>query len=135
MAKQRAIKLNVNRTFEEKTYPVDANNMKVGKDDDVKFLPENVFSEVGVSRFKFWKKARALVIFVDGQTKALAFSKATKAMQTLWTKKEATEHTKKQVAKARLKMKPMTWGQVILIALLLIIVIAMQAYSLSQGRF
>jgi len=135
MGKQRAIKLSVNKTFEEKTYSIDANQMKVGKDDTVRFLPENVFGEVGISRFKFWKKARSLVIFVDGQTKALAFSKATKAMQTLWTKKEATEHTKKQVAKARLKMKPMTWGQVILIALLLIIVIAMQAYSLSRGRF
>jgi len=135
MAKQRAIRLYLDETFDEKTYSRDVNKVKVGKDDEVRFTPKKVFKEVGISRFKFWKQPRHLIFFVDGAMEALGFSKVTKNMQVLWTKKEATEHTKKQVAKARLKMKPMTWGQVILIAILLIIVIALEAYSLSRGRF
>lgn len=90
---------------------------------------------MGISRFKFWKQPRHLIFFVDGAMEALGFSEVSDVMQTLWTKKEATEHVKKQIAKARLKMKPMTWGQVILLALLLIIVIAIELYSLSRGRF
>lgn len=132
--KQRAIKLNLNRTFEEKTYPCDRNKVKVGKKETVTFEPACVFSEEK-SKLRFWKRARHLIVFVDGAKNALKFSEVTDEMMPFWTVKEVTELVNKLVAKARLKFKPMTWGQVILIAILLIIVILMQAYSLSRGRF
>lgn len=132
MAKQRVCKINLNRTFEEKTVDVDANQLKVGKEDEVTFFPSNVFTEAKKSRLKFWRGNRSLVFFVDGAVKALSFSEVTDLMQTLWTKKEATEHTKKQVAKARVKFKPMTWGQVILLAVLIIVLIVINLYGLTR---
>jgi len=133
MAKQRAIRLYLDETFDEKNYPRDVNTVKVGKDDEVKFTAKKVFKEVNIPRWQFWRKARRLILFVDGAVNALGFSKVTEEMQQLWTKKEATNHVKKEIAKARLKFKPITWGQVLLIAGLLVVVILLQVYQISRS--
>jgi len=139
LGKQRAIKLNLDRTFEEKNYPRDVNKIKVGKKDNVAFEPACVFSERKKKKWKFiprfWSGTRNLILFVDGAKNALKFSKVTEEMMPLWTKKEASEHVKKQIAKARLKFSPITWGKTILIVVLIIIVILIQLYSMSRSPF
>jgi len=139
MGKQRAIKLNLNRTFVEKDFPSDVGQLKAGKHDKVAFTPACVFSEEKTKFMgfipRFWKGARNLIFFVDGAKNAMKFSKVTDKMMPFWTKKEADEYIKKQIAKARLKFKPLTWGQVILLAVLLIVVIIMQVISMVQRPF
>lgn len=135
MAKQRAIRLYLDETFDEKNYKRDVNTVKVGNDDEVNFTAKKVFVEVNIPRWQFWRKARRIILFVDGSVDALGFSKVTKSMQQLWTKKEATNHVKKEIAKARLKFKPLTWGQILFIGGLLVIVILLQIYQISKTPF
>jgi len=119
MVKQRAIKLNLNRTFEEKNYPCDRNHMKVDKGDLVDFEPACVFTEKKGKLLRviprFWKGTRNLVLFVDGAKNALRFSKTTKEMMPFWTKKESGEFVNKQVARSLTQYKPMKWAQFIII--------------------
>jgi len=139
MGKQRAIKLNLNRTFEEKNFPCDRNIIKAGKKDKVAFEPVCVFSEKKTKFLRviprFWKIPRNLIVFVDGAKNALKFSEVTDEMMPFWTKPEAIEHVDKEIAKARVKEQLITWGKAILIVILLIIVILIQIYSLSRSPF
>jgi len=129
----------LNRTFVEKNFPSDVGVIKAGKSDKVRFTPACVFSEEKTKFMgfipRFWKGARNLILFVDGAVNAVEFSKVTTKLMPYWTKKEADEYIKKQIAKARLKFKPLTWGQVILLAVLLIVVIIMQLFSMVQRPF
>jgi len=139
MGKQRAIKLNLNRTFEEKDLPCDRNIVKVGKKDKVAFEPICVFSEKKTKFLRviprFWKIPRNLIIFVDGAKNALKFKGVTEEMMPFWTKPEATEHVNKEIAKARVKESLISWGKAILIIILLFVVILIQLYSMSRSPF
>lgn len=113
--KQRAIKLNLNRTFEEKKFPCDRNIIKDGKNEAL-FEPACVFTEEKRKFLKiFGGKARNLIFFVEGARNALRFGETTDKMNPFWTMEEAEEFIEKEIAKSLAKYKPMTWGQFIIV--------------------
>lgn len=130
MGKQRAIKLNLNQTFEEKKFSCDRNLIKEGKN-ECEFEPVCVFHEKK-SRWKFWRGARHLIIFVDGAVKALRFGKTTTNMNPFWTQKEERELVKREMKKSLAKHKPMSWAQFIIllipIGLIMIVLLKMATH-------
>jgi len=118
MGKQRAIKLNLNRTFEEKKFGCDRNIVKDG-DNTVIFEPACVFSEKKTKFLgfipRFWRGARNLVLFVDGAVNALKFGEVTEEMNPFWTQKEEKKLVKNEMKKSLTKHKPMTWMQFIIL--------------------
>lgn len=118
MGKQRAIKLKLNKTFEEKNFSCDRNIVKDEKN-TVTFEPMNVFSEkknklLGVIP-RFWRGSRNLILFVDGATQALGFGKTTKDMNPFWTQKEEKELVKREMKKSLATHKPMSWAQFVIL--------------------
>jgi hypothetical protein len=121
MGKQRAIKLNLNRTFEETTFKCDRNILKVDKS-TVGFTPVCVFSEKK-PRFRFWRGARNLVFFVDGALHALKFSKVTDEMEPFWTKKDEEKLIEREMKKNLTQQKPMTWSQFIILLIPVLVIL------------
>jgi len=120
MGKQRAIKLNLNRTFEEKGFDCDRNIVKDGKN-TVAFEPMNVFSEkktkvLGIIP-RFWKSARNLILFVDGAVNALKFAEVTEEMKPFWTQDEEKKLVKREMKKSLAEHKPITWTQFVILLL------------------
>jgi len=131
MGKQRAIKLFINKTFREKKFGCNRNIIKDGKN-ECEFEPACCFDEVGIPRWKFWKRPRSLILFVDGAVKALRFSKTTEEMRPFWTQKEEEELIKRQMKKSLAKHKPMTWMQFIVllipVGIILILLLKIATY-------
>ena len=113
MGKQRAIKLNLDRTFEEKSFKRDRNIIKDGKN-TINFEPMCVFSEKK-SRWRFWRGARHIIVFVDGAVKALRFGKVTEEMKPFWTQEEEKKLIKREMKKSLAEHKPMSWMQFIIL--------------------
>ena len=120
--KQRAIKLNLDRTFDEKNFSGDVGKIYEEKNAEVQYEPVCVFSE-NKPKWVFWRSARHLIFFVEGALKALQFGKTTEKLQTHWTKKESRTFVFKQITKALQEFKPMKWIQFILIFILLFVII------------
>jgi len=120
MGKQRAIKLNLNRTFEEKKFGCDRNIVKDGKN-TVVFEPASVFSEKKTKALgfipRFWRGARHLILFVDGAVNALKFGEVTEEMSPFWTQTEEKKLVKREMKKSLTTHKPMSWMQFIIILL------------------
>ena len=114
MGKTRAIRIKLNRKFEEKKFKTDVNVVTYDKNKKVEFEPMCVFSEEK-SRWRFWRSARELIFFVEGQVNALRFDKVTDKISASWTQKDVKELVKKEMAKALMEHKPMTWTQFIII--------------------
>jgi len=131
--KQNTIKLFLDNTFEEKGLPVDRNKIKDGK--GVEFEPICVFHERKPRRV-FWRSPRHLILFVDGALKALRFKKGDTTMMPFWTKKEAGEFVNMEIAKSLTQLKPMTWGQfIVLLIPLAISLIILIKIALTMGAF
>lgn len=132
MGKQKAIKLSLDRTFVEKSFKRDRNIVKDGKN-EVSFEPASVFSEEK-SRWKFWKASRHLILFVDGATEALKFSKTTKEMNPFWTQEDETKLVRREMKKSLMEQKPMTWMQfIILLIPIIVILILVLKNTLERG--
>jgi len=120
LGKQKAIKLNLNRTFEEKKFGCDRNIVKDGKN-TVAWTPACVFSEKKTKALgfipRFWRGARHLILFVDGAVNALKFGEVTEDMNPFWTQKEERELVKREMKKSLATHKPMSWMQFIIILL------------------
>lgn len=135
LGKQRAIKLNLNRTFEEKKFGCDRNIVKDGNN-NVTFEPSCVFSEKKRKLFglipRFWKGSRNLILFVDGAVNALKFGEVKEEMNPFWTQKEERELVKREMKKSLAKHKPMSWMQFIIIlipiGICLILLLKMATY-------
>jgi len=116
MGKQRAIKLNLNNTFREKKFGCKRNIVKDGKN-ETEFEPICVFAEEGIPRWKFWKRGRRLIFFVDGALRALRFGKTTEEMNPFDTQEDIRKLIVKEMKKSLAKHKPMSWMQFIIILL------------------
>jgi len=115
MAKIRGIILRLNRRFKEANFKTDQNNIHYeGK--KTKFEPYCVFSEEK-PRYKFWRGARQIVLFVDGCAKALRFKEATEDLVAFMTQKEARNFVDCEIKQSLEQYKPMKWSQVILLAI------------------
>ena len=134
MGKQRAIKLNLNRTFDEKNFGCDRNIVKDGKN-ECKFEPMCVFDE-NKPKWKFWRGARHIILFVDGAVKALRFGKTTVNMNPFWTQAEEEELIKREMKKSLAKHKPMSWAQfIILLVPMILIFIVVLKIAIQFGVF
>ena len=133
--KQRAIKINLNRTFDEKNFKTDVGKIYEEKGLEVGYEPACVLSE-NKPKWVFWRSARHIILFVEGAVKALKFKEAGKDLQPFWTKKESRLFVRKEITKALQEFKPMKWSQFILIfipvvfILILLIRIAMTVGAL-----
>ena len=118
MGKTRAIKLYLNKTYDDKKFTTKAGVIKDGKD-AVGYTPLCVFSEKK-PRKVFWRGARQLILFVEDAMNALHFTEATDELQMAWGKEEAREYVFKLEALASVAVKPLkTWQFFVIILLLL----------------
>ena len=78
-------------------------------------VPDPSFLDWRKHRWRFWRSAREIILFVDGQPDALRFDKVTDKISASWTQKDVKELVKKEMAKALMEHKPMTWTQFIII--------------------
>ncbi len=121
MGKQRAIRLNLNRTFDEKNFPTGTGKIYDEKE-EVNYEPICVFTE-NKSRWKFWKGARNLIFFVDGALHALKFKEKTDDLNPYWSKKEARLFVYKMIMKALQEFKPIKMWQFIILLIPNIIIL------------
>lgn len=121
MGKTRAIKLYLNKTYDDKKFTTKAGVIKDGND-AVGYTPLCVFSE-NKPRKVFWRGARQLILFVEDAMNALHFTEATDELQTAWGKEEAREYVFKLEALASVAVKPLKMWQFAIIILLLMVAI------------
>jgi len=139
MGKQRAIKLNLNRTFVEKNFSCDRNLVKDGGD-TIAFEPASVFSEKKRKFLgfipRFWKSARHIIVFVDGAVQALKFGEVKEDMNPFWTQKEEKELVRREMKKSLATHKPMSWAQfIIVLAPVFACLIILVKLALHLGAF
>lgn len=137
--KQRVLKLNLDRTFEETKIERDGGKLKDGNN-TINFEPSAVFDEK--KKRHWWQSKRKLVLYVENTTKALKFKdvpntegKAKLAMDDFnpfWTMKEAKEFVERQVAEAIKERKPMTMWQFIAFIALLVIILGVVVVGFSN---
>jgi hypothetical protein len=136
--KQRAIRLNLDGTFDEIKLPRDAGKVKDGKN-EVMMQPACVFTEKKTS---ILKSKRKIILFVEGTTKALKFKNVStdpkqeklrmEDFNPYWTIGEAKQFVEKETAKSLEKHKPMTWAQFVIILIPVLITAGMVAKLLMH---
>ena len=99
----------------------------------MEFEPLCVFSE-NKPRRAFWRGAKSLVLYVDGQLRAVRFGAVTDELQTAWTKKESAEFVNKQIAKALQEVKPIKMWQFAVIMALLVFILILQLRTMGVIR-
>ena len=130
MGKTRAIKLYLNKTYDDKKFTTKAGIIKDGKD-AVGYTPLCVFSE-NKPRKVFWRGARQLILFVEDALQALSFTEATDKLQLAWGKEEAREYVFKLEALASVAVKPLKTWQFLVIMLMLGIAIVIGVMNLQK---
>jgi hypothetical protein len=124
--KNRVIKLNLDKTYEDERKPCERGVIEWSKDKKPEYEHEAVFKPLHEGRI--FKKPQ-LILFGEGCVNAYKFDKTMKGLQTHWSEDEAQRVQEKQLALSIEKQKPFTWGQVILLAvpifLNLILMVAM----------
>ena len=119
MPKTRVIEIFLDNTFEDKKISYDGNKLKPRKKETVEFEPICVLKKRTKRSFFSWlpfeRRKNSLILFVNKAHKALRFGAITEELQALWSKKEAREFVKKEIAKAHMEQKPMTWTQFFII--------------------
>lgn len=141
--KQRAIRLNLDGTFDEKKFKRDGGKLQDGSN-EVLFQPACVFTENkkrGALRGK-----RKLLLFVEGTRQALKFQavkdKAGKVKLVMkdplpfWTMGEAAEFVDKKVTESLMRHKPMTWAQfiILLVPIIILLFVVFMGFS-NMGAF
>lgn len=136
MAKSRIILLRPNMTFEEKSVKTSETKLLLDKDINPSFTPgRSVFHETGISRIKFWKSKRKLIILAEGSMQAFEYFENPGLVPHWWTLAEAKKFVAQMIAKTKGQMKPFSNWQVIAICGLLVFVIVLQLMSLRVIRF
>lgn len=132
--KQRAIKLYLNNTFEEKSFEVDGVKL-YDKGKELNYTPQCIFTEKK-PRSTFWRPPRKLMFFVDNCINAVTWDKETDKLQIAWTQPEAKGFVYKQITKALEKFKQMKmWQFVVLIGLQVVIVLLLFRIMSFIGAF
>ncbi len=111
--KNRVIKLNLDKTYEEAMTVCEEGKIDWSKKKKPEYEPDAVFRPQ--HRGRLFRKPQ-LILFGEGCSEAYKFDKKTKGLQTHWTEEEAQRVQEKQLALSIEKYKPFTWGQVILLA-------------------
>ncbi len=129
MGKVNTIILNPDMTFEEKKVKTQSDNLKLEKHYTPSFsLGRSVFKEIGVSRIKPWKKARNLILLVDGSNKAFEMhdGKAKEIEPGYWTRKEKEKFVNKVIAKSKADQKIINTTHFIIIMVGIVFIIVLQ---------
>lgn len=111
LGKISTIELHPDMTFREIMRKTDENQIITAKNEKVNFsLGQSVFSETGISRFKFWRRPRKIAIFVDGAFSAfnLGIDTPLTLESKLWTKAEIKKYVSQLVAKSKAEQKTMS---------------------------
>ena len=131
--KNRVIKLNLDKTYEDEKKVCEKGIIDWNKEKHPEYEPDAVFRPLHDGRI--FKKPQ-LILFGEGCSDAYKFDKKTKGLQTHWTEAEAQRVQEKQLALSIEKQKPFTWGQVILLAVPIILnLILMIAIANRLGIF
>lgn len=133
LGKQRAIKLLLNRRYEEKKFSTDRNILKDG-DNQTAFEPACVFYEKK-PRWKFWRGSKDIVLFVEGAVNALRFGKTTKNMNPFWTQKEEKTLVRREMKKGLASHKPLTWTQFIILMIPIVVILLCELRGLFYRGF
>lgn len=135
MGKVDTIILHPDMTFEEKRRKTESTEIDLGDDYKPSFsMGRSVFKETGVSRLKFWKKPRNLLILLFGAHRAFELHDGTtKELEpNYWSMKEKQKFIKKLIAKSKAAQRAITLSHFIILAILLGVVIALQL-ALMRG--
>jgi hypothetical protein len=136
LGKSTVILLRPNMTFEEKRLTVIENQVQLDKDIKPSFTPgRSVFHETGVSKFKFWKNRRKLIILAEGALQAFEYIENPGLVPHWWTLADAKKFVAQMIAKTKGQMKPFSNWQVFAICGLLIFIIVLQLLGMRVIRF
>lgn len=137
MGKVNTITLNPDMTFEEKKRKTQSKQIVIDKDYSVTLTPgRSVFSEVGLSRWKPWKKPRNLVIHLDRAQKAFELHDgATRELDpNYWTQEEEKKFVKKIIAKSKAEQKVISLSYFLILTIMMIIIIILQIAAMKGIR-
>lgn len=135
MGKVDTLILHPDMTFEEKKKKTESTNIDMGKDYKPSFsMGRSVFKEIGISRLKFWRRSRNLIILLKGAHKAFELhDSATHELDAnYWTMKEKQDFIKKLIAKSKAAQRAISLSHFVILAILLMVVIALQL-ALMKG--
>jgi hypothetical protein len=117
-------------TFSEKKVKTVETKILLDKNITPEFTPgKSVFHETGISKIKFWKNQRKLIIVAEGSLKAFEFTEQTGFVPHWWTLDEARKFVAQMIAKTKGAMKPFSNWQVLAICGLLIVIIFLQLFG------
>lgn len=136
--KQRAIRLNLDNTFDEIKIDREMGKLNDGQSKMI-FTPAHVFVE---RKKPMFKNRRRIIIYPEGGTKPIKFKEVTipdgkKAAELddvvpFWTQAEAREFVHKETTDSLKKHKPMSWAQFIIILIPCIIILGVVLKIASQ---
>lgn len=142
--KQLCLKLNLDNTFDEVALPRENAQIKDGTN-NVTMQPACIFVERKKPRFR---ARRRIILFVEGTARALKFknveidpkdpAKGQKPQlddpQPFWTQGDAAQFVEKKIAESLEKRKPMTWGQVIILFVMMAVNLGIMLWIASGLR-
>lgn len=137
MGKVDTIILDPTMTFKEKKIKTESTELNMDKNYKPSFSPgRSVFRETGVSRLKFWRKPRNLIILLDGAMKAFELhDTATEKIEAnYWTRKEKEKFINKLIAKSKAAQKVISTWQFAVIMLGLVFIVILQILILRGIR-
>lgn len=118
--KQKCIRLNLDRTFDEVSLPREGGMIHDGED-RILMQPAAVFTE---RKGRLLRGKRHIILFVKGTSEALKFKEVVTEKGTeismddpnpFWTMKDSARFVEKKIAESLKENKPMTWLQFILL--------------------
>jgi hypothetical protein len=122
--------------YKDRTVKVlDNNKLKIG-DSTPNFSPLNFFEE-DLKPIIFWRRPRRKLLWVEGMAKVLSFKELKDdvgELQWWWTNKEVRQYIKKEIAKAKMEVKPISRIEFVVILAFLIVIIVLLLLNLQQGR-
>lgn len=135
MGKVDTIILHPDMTFEEKKKKTESTEIDLGNDYKPSFkIGRSVFKEINVSRLKFWRKPRNLIILLFGAHQAFELhdGKTQEIEPNYWSMKEKQKFIKKLIAKSKAAQRAISLSHFIILAILLVVIIVLQL-ALMRG--
>jgi len=120
MGKPNVLILNPDMTFKEKRHKTSEDRIHIKREWNPQFSPgKSVFSEVGIRRWRFWRRARKLIVLADGSLQAFELQINNPGENELkphyWDLKEIRKFVAKVLAKSKAQQRSISNTQLIMI--------------------
>jgi hypothetical protein len=128
--------LTIDKKYRNKRYKkADDNKLKI-KDIQPNFTPSDFFEEEKPF-WKFWRVPKRKLLWVEGTSKVVTYKEIKRDEGDLtwyWSRKDIQNYIKKEIAKAKTDVKPISRMEFVMIMIFLIILVVLNIVLLNNLR-